>query len=411
MSEKTFDIISLIENNPITKLSCTYNNKLLEKIKTQFNDTQQQLFLSSFYCYLNCDSEKDFIIDLDNIWKWCGFSRKDPAKRILEQNFKKEKEYIISLPNRVSLHQSVKQDIKHGGSNKEQILMTIKTFKKFCMKARTDKADEIHEYYIKLEELLQETLEEESKELRGRLLEKEKQIENNINTNFDKKPVVYIGYTEDNIVKFGYTNDIINRTKIHKKEINETFNIELIYECCYNREIEQKIKQDNTLSGKRIKKQYNNKIQTELLQLNEEFTIEKLDKKILQLKEDVIKEETEKDKDAKIKALELEIYQLKENHEKEINYYREQLSLLKVTRSTPKIKMIDFVCSLCHYTTGNKYHIDRHIKTKCKTAQILEKETVNQCKYCDRLYKTKNSLRSHIHNKHKKELEKELNEK
>ena len=30
------------------------------------------------------------------------------------------------------------------GRPKELITMTIKTFKKFCMKARTDKADEIH---------------------------------------------------------------------------------------------------------------------------------------------------------------------------------------------------------------------------------------------------------------------------
>ena len=42
------------------------------------------------------------------------------------------------------------------------------------MKAETKKADEIHEYYIKLEELLQETLNEESDELRNQLEEKSK---------------------------------------------------------------------------------------------------------------------------------------------------------------------------------------------------------------------------------------------
>ena len=46
----------------------------------------------------------------------------------------------------------------HGGQNKETILLTINTCKKFCLKAGTKKADEIHDYYIKLEELLQETL-------------------------------------------------------------------------------------------------------------------------------------------------------------------------------------------------------------------------------------------------------------
>lgn len=40
------------------------------------------------------------------------------------------------------------------------------------MKAETKKADEIHDYYIILEELLQETLNEESDELRNQLEEK-----------------------------------------------------------------------------------------------------------------------------------------------------------------------------------------------------------------------------------------------
>ena len=70
------NIVELIENNPITKLSQDYNVKLLTKIKEQFTDFEQQLFLSSFYCYLNYDPKKDFIIDLDNVWKWMGFSQK-----------------------------------------------------------------------------------------------------------------------------------------------------------------------------------------------------------------------------------------------------------------------------------------------------------------------------------------------
>ena len=59
-----------------------YENKLLNKIKDNFTDSQQQLFVSSFYCFLNYDSKKDFIIDFDNIWKWVGFTRKDSAKKI-----------------------------------------------------------------------------------------------------------------------------------------------------------------------------------------------------------------------------------------------------------------------------------------------------------------------------------------
>ena len=57
------NIIELIESNPIIKLSDTYNIKLLTKIKSVFLDQEQQLFVSSFYCYLNYN-KTDFIVEL-----------------------------------------------------------------------------------------------------------------------------------------------------------------------------------------------------------------------------------------------------------------------------------------------------------------------------------------------------------
>jgi phage anti-repressor protein len=76
------------------------------------------------------------------------------------------------------LSQQVKQSphIK-GGHNKETFMLNIKTFKKYCLKAGTKKADEIHEYYIKLEETLQEVIQEESNELKLQLEQKEHQLE------------------------------------------------------------------------------------------------------------------------------------------------------------------------------------------------------------------------------------------
>lgn len=56
--------------------------------------------------------------------------------------------------------------------------LNIQTFKKFCLKAGTKKADEIHEYFIKLEESLHEILEEETIELKSQLLQIEDKFEN-----------------------------------------------------------------------------------------------------------------------------------------------------------------------------------------------------------------------------------------
>ena len=87
------NIVELIENHPISKLTNTYNVKLLNKIKTAFSDTEQQLFIGSFYCYLNYDTKRDFVVDLDNVWEWMGFSQKIRAKEVLDRYFLENTDY------------------------------------------------------------------------------------------------------------------------------------------------------------------------------------------------------------------------------------------------------------------------------------------------------------------------------
>ena len=121
MTENTLDIVNFIENNPITKLSNTYQNKLLTHIQQEFTEFEQQLFVTSFYCFLNYDPKNDFIIDLDNVWKWLGFSQKVKAKQLLERNFTIDTDYKLLLYN------EVKQKHKtRGGHNKETLLLSNK---------------------------------------------------------------------------------------------------------------------------------------------------------------------------------------------------------------------------------------------------------------------------------------------
>lgn len=47
---ETLNIVELIEKNDMTRLSKDYENRLLMKIKDNFTDNQQQLFVTSFYC-------------------------------------------------------------------------------------------------------------------------------------------------------------------------------------------------------------------------------------------------------------------------------------------------------------------------------------------------------------------------
>jgi len=173
-----FNIVELIEKNPITNLSASYNNKLITKIKENFTEFEQQLFVSSFYYYLNYNQKNDFIIDLDNVWTWIGFKQKIKAKILLEKHFILDKDYKILLSHagkqdykNLALPQgkAKNNDQNHGGQNKQIYMLTVKTFKSFCLKAGTKKADEIHDYYLKMEEMLHEISNEESDELKLQL--------------------------------------------------------------------------------------------------------------------------------------------------------------------------------------------------------------------------------------------------
>ena len=309
-----FDIVELIENNPITKLSKDYNVKLLTKIKNNFSKFEQQLFLSSFYCYLNYHHINDFVIDLDNVWKWLGFSQKVNAKRVLEKNF------LINIDYKFLLCQSAKQIKGSGGHNKEMFMLNIKTFKLFCIKAETTKANEIHDYYMKMEEIIQETINEESCELKLQLEQKDKQLEQKDkqlviqqsqnekdkeklkeDTLIEQFPLntqcIYIGKIDnkplgkpnskmyhETVIKFGQSNNLSERIKCHKNTY-DNFRLHSAYKVKNKIEIENAIKKHPILQ-KRLRLITTNDDIThrELLALDDnEFTIEKIEEYIKEI--------------------------------------------------------------------------------------------------------------------------------
>jgi hypothetical protein len=277
----SFDIVDLIENNPITKLSTTYQNKLLTKIKTKFTENEQQIFVASFYGFLNYDSKTDFVINLDDVWKWLKFSTKQKAKMLLENHFVKDTDYITLLTPQVKQPDHIK-----GGHNKEIIMLNISTFKKFCLKAGTKKADEIHDYYIKLEETLQEVVHEESAELKLQLEKTNMELEKSENTRekIREKTLleqfgsnvqcVYYGVIDDlsdanePLIKFGNSNNLRNRVLNHK-ETYAKFRLVNAFKVENKMQIENAIKEHPMFVERRRTITLKNKKYIELLNANE----------------------------------------------------------------------------------------------------------------------------------------------
>jgi hypothetical protein len=227
-SDCSFNFVELVNTKPITRLSKENNSKLLSKIKDTFTETQQNLFISSFYCYLNYNQTTDFVIDFDDIWKWLGFTVKQSAKTLLTKYFIIDKDYKILLKQ--TLEQTTET---RGGHNREIIMLNIRTFKLFCIKTGTEKANEIHEYFVKLEDLLHDIILEESAEIRLQLQNEKAQNDQKqaiINKQKEelelmqvssKVPTIYIFNTDVNVtetplLKIGITNNLHDRVKPYK---------------------------------------------------------------------------------------------------------------------------------------------------------------------------------------------------
>jgi hypothetical protein len=306
------NIVDLIENNPIIKLTGNnYQSKMVMKIKEGFSNFEQQMFVSSFYCFLNYNSKTDFVIDLDDIWKWLGFSTKQKAKDLLQKHF------IIEYDYKSLLNQQVKQSshIK-GGHNKETFMLNVKTFKLFCIKAGTKKADEIHEYFIKLEEILHEIIQEESSELKlqlentkNELEQKETQLQEQKEQSENEKyslieetlilqfPIntqcIYYGKIDnkslgkpnskmynESLIKFGQSNNLAERIKCHKKNFTN-FKLIAAFKVKNKIEIENAIKRYPILEKRMRSVMINDINYRELLAIdNDKFTIEKIDEHI-----------------------------------------------------------------------------------------------------------------------------------
>jgi hypothetical protein len=308
------NIVELIESNPITKLSQDYNAKMLVKIKANFTDFEQQLFLSSFYCYLNYHPTNDFVIDLDDVWKWMEFCQKQRAKELLEKHFVIDKDYKCLL----TLESEQKKG--RGGHNIKKIMLNVKTFKSLCLKAGTKKADEIHEYYMKMEDMIQESINEECAELKLQLQQKDQQLEEKdqqldfqqIQNEKEKEDLkektlieqfplntqcIYIGKIDnktlgkpnskmyhESVIKFGQSNNLSERVKCHKK----TYTNFILYNAF---KVKNKIEIENLIKNHPILKKRvrlitteDNMTHREMIALDDnEFTIEKVEEYIKEI--------------------------------------------------------------------------------------------------------------------------------
>jgi phage anti-repressor protein len=255
------------------------NDDLVNLIREKMNTEEENLFVESFKTYLKYgDDDTAFIIDLDDIWEWVGFNTKGNAKRVILKNFEDTIDYKILLI-------SVDKQYLHGGHNKETILLSVNTFKEFCILANTEKAKVVRKYYLKMENVMHKyiqnkikNLSDENNKLQLDMIEHTKiEKHNSLLRVFATKHIVYLMLIKilDKkrfVIKVGYSDDLNKRLET----LNGLYKIKIYlldcFECQQNIKFEDHMKRKATIL---INNKYtdiigNNNTSTECYVMNDE---------------------------------------------------------------------------------------------------------------------------------------------
>ena len=192
-------------------------------------------FLDDFYKifnHINLNSN-EINIDLDNVIKWLNI-QKHGAKTTLLKSYKKNIDYQI------------KKVIKKkgtGGQKREIITITVNCFKKICQLTKSKKGNEVREYFIQVESLLNKYKDYIIEGMQEKIIKLEKNQKPKINP---EKGVIYIFKTpnsiENSLYKIGRSKDLKKRLQSHQSPLSHDIDILFYYESDNIIEIENCIK-------------------------------------------------------------------------------------------------------------------------------------------------------------------------
>jgi len=192
-------------------------------------------FLVDFYKIFN-NSELDsneINIDLDIVIKWLNIT-KYGAKNTLLKSYKKNIDYNIL---------KIKKTEGSGGHNKEKIFITINCFKKICQLTKSKKGNEVREYFIQVESLLNKYKNYIIDGMKEKIIKLEKDQKPKINP---VEGIIYIFQTpnskENSLYKIGKTKDLKKRLQSHQSPLSHDIEVLFYYESKNINKIEKCIK-------------------------------------------------------------------------------------------------------------------------------------------------------------------------
>jgi hypothetical protein len=237
--------------------------KFTEMLISEFKTNEERVFLEHYYQYFEYENDDSiYPIDLDNIWKLLGFSKKSSAKRHLEHFCTVEHDYKIV----------------HTQDKKEKIMLNVGCFKIMCMTINTAKGKEFRQYFRKIEDIIfryfkernQAYLQQIEQDMKDKA---EKEIHETLLIEYQDQLCLYlirINKVNDieSILKIGGTNDILQSVSSLKEQYGD-IRLLKVFPCIHAHKFEQYLLHRPDIESRRINS-------SELLRIDEHFSLENL---------------------------------------------------------------------------------------------------------------------------------------
>lgn len=151
-----------------TTLSLNVQDRLVERLNTNFTEDEQRWYVANLYMYMNYHPTDDYPINLEHVFGMIGFSNKGNAMKTIKNNFTEGEDYKTSL--------IPKEKSRWGGSGSDRIMLNVDTFKNLCMLAKTERGKQIRKYYVKLESVYNQIINDEVQQSKRELEESKREL-------------------------------------------------------------------------------------------------------------------------------------------------------------------------------------------------------------------------------------------
>lgn len=294
----------------VSCIADTEEDELMALLKAEIGEEHAAMYKMQFQLSLHFGGDdKAFVVDLDYVWPWLGYTKKCTAYRALSTTFTKNLDYIEQTREEyIQDHGSAVRHTVNGGLNKKYILLNFASYKVFCISADTPKAAENRLYMCKVESVvhLHRKMILDQSILHGITICKE--FDDKTRANADKlltvtKESIYkcersrhVALIEANrnislvyalrilefpdnsfILKVGFTkNDLIERVKAASKKFGCDALVIDVFRCTNSDELEKAVFGLPQFSSKRYHEKINDESSIEIFHVKDRFVYNNL---------------------------------------------------------------------------------------------------------------------------------------